>query len=215
MQFSSTVREPGWGLFPNGWVGEVLRYIVDVWQRLRLPSGVKLEPRITKLFAGAIRKRYESEGRDWFATVEDPDWDPSGKETSRTDIRLYPPGKKRHDICFVFESKCLNKPQSNASKYVGKDGMMCFITGKYSAGLPCAGMLGYVMDGKVPRAHKAICKAIKKKHKALRLAANGEYQSSTVLGQRKWHGETTHDLLDGKFKIYHLLLTVRRKPNSV
>lgn len=181
MQFASQSRERGWGLFPDGWPGEVLRYVMEVWETFRLPVSAKLEPRITKMLTGAIRRRYEDEGRDWFVTVEDPDWDESGKEVSRTDIRFYPPGPKRHAVCFVFESKCLNAPSSNASKYVGADGMMCFITGKYGAGLPCGGMLGYVMDGNLPRAHKAVCEAIRKKGDTLRLSPDGDYRPSAPL----------------------------------
>ena len=208
MQFSTITRERGWGLFPDGWAGEVLHCILDVWKGFRLPSPVRLEPRITKLLVGAIRKRYEAEERDWFLTVEDPDWNESGKEISRTDIRFYPLGKRRYSAWFVFESKCLNTPKSNASKYVG-DGMMCFITGKYSAGLPNAGMIGYVMDGNVPRARSAICNAINKKRELLRLSAQGEYQPSPVLDHHKLHGETVHQLSDGRFTIFHLLLKVR------
>ena len=214
MQFLSRSRERGWGVFPDGWPGEVLHYVLNVWKKFRLPSSVRLEPRVTKLLVGAIRKQYESEGRDWFVTVEDPEWDESGKEISRTDIRFYPPGKQRHAVSFVFECKCLNKPQSNASKYVGADGMMCFINGKYGAGLPCAGMLGFVMDGDVPRAHRAVCKAIGKRQNSLQIVGQGDYRSSSVLNNHRWHGETIHQVSGSRFTIYHLLLRVRQKPSS-
>ena len=60
MQLSSQSSERGWGLFPTGWVGEVLQYILEVWDGMRLPAKAKLEPRITKLLGGAIRKKYEA-----------------------------------------------------------------------------------------------------------------------------------------------------------
>jgi hypothetical protein len=209
MQISGAGRERGWGLFPDGWTGEVLRFVIEVWEQLRLPKGARLEPRITKLLAGAVTERYEREERDWFCVPESPDWNEEGKETSRTDIRLYPPGPKRRKVALVFESKRLNKPQSNASEYVGDGGMMCFITGKYSAGMPCGAMLGYVMDGNVPRAHAAVCKAIVKRRKPLLMAADGAFRPSPLLSEYEFHGETRHCLPDGAFTLFHLLLPVR------
>ncbi len=208
MQFASESRQKGWGLFPEGWVGEVLRYIIDVWETIYLPAKIRLETRITKLLVGAIRQRFETENRDWFVTVEDPDWNQSGKEVSRTDIRFYPPGPNRHSVCFVFECKRLNKSSSDAAKYAGTDGMMCFVTGKYSEGLPFGGMIGFVMDGQVAVAQTAISNAIRKKEQLLRLSANGHYKQSPLLPSNSSHGETWHELTNGSFVIYHLLLGV-------
>jgi len=215
MQISGAGRERGWGLFPTGWTGEVLRFVIEVWEQLRLPKGAKLEPRITKLLTGAIAARYEREERDWFCVTESPDWNEEGKEISRTDIRLYPPGPKRQKVAFVFESKRLNKPQSNASEYVGDGGMMCFINGKYSVGMPCGAMLGYVMDGNVLRAHTAVCNAIVKKRKPLLMAGDGALRLSPLLVEFKYDGETHHKLPDGTFTIFHLLLPVNWEHESM
>ena len=115
MQITGESSEPGWGLFPAGWPGEVLRFIVEVWESFALAADVVLEPRITKLFTGAICDRYESEGRDWFVVPEFPDWDEkTGRKKLRTDIRFYPPGPKRRAVRFVFEFKRLNAPDLDA-----------------------------------------------------------------------------------------------------
>jgi hypothetical protein len=214
MQASGTGKQRGWGLFPNGWTGEVLQFVIEVWDGIRLPKSARLEPRITKLFTGAIIERYEREERDWFCVPEAPDWNEEGKEISRTDIRLYPPGRKRRSVAFVVESKRLNTPASNAAAYVGADGMMCFVPtaaapAKYAAGLPCGAMLGYVMDGNVARAHLAVFKAIKAKKLALLLTPDGGYRNSALLKNHKWHGETRHSFPDGRFTVYHLLVPVR------
>lgn len=214
MQVSGAGRERGWGLFPAGWVGEALQFVSDVWNDLSLPRAARLEPRITKLLSGAITTRYEREERDWFCTVESPDWNEQGKEISRTDIRLYPPGKKRRSVSLVLESKRLNCPASRAAEYVGAGGMMCFIPtakvpAKYAAGLPCGAMLGYVLDGKVLRAHKAVCKAIKARKAALFLTPDGEYKLLKLANAHELNGLTKHHLPDGEFIIYHLLLPVR------
>lgn len=207
MRISGNSKQRGLGLFPAGFEGEVLHLVMDVWSTLRLPQNARREPRITKLLARALRQRFNDEQRDGFVTVEDPDSDDGGKEISRTDIRVFPP--KQHLGAFVLESKRLNTPKSNASEYVGNGGMMCFITGKYSRGLPCGAMLGYVMDADIPRAHTAICKALKDKRAALLLTDDGDYQCSPILKNEAWHGETRHLLSDGRFTIYHLLLPVR------
>jgi hypothetical protein len=206
MKISGDIRQRGLGLFPAGFEGEVLHLVIDVWSKLQLPKSARLEPRITKLLARALRQRFNDEQRDGFVTVEDPDSDEDGKEISRTDIRVFPP--KQHLGGFVLESKRLNTPKSNASEYVGAGGM-CFITGKYSRGLPCGAMLGYVMDANISRAYDAVIKAVKDKRVALLLAVDGDYQSSPSLKNDKWNGETRHLLPDGRFTIYHLLLPVR------
>lgn len=191
----------------------MLQFVVEVWDGICLPRSARLEPRITKLLSGGIIERYEREERDWFCVPEAPDWNEEGKEISRTDIRLYPPGRKRRSVAFVMESKRLNMPASNAAAYVNA-GMMCFIPtptapAKYAAGLPCGAMLGYVMDGNVARAHAALCKSIKVKKLALLLAPDGEYRHFPLVKSHKWHGETKHSLPDGRFTIYHVLLPVR------
>ncbi|MBE0539859.1 MAG: hypothetical protein IH623_00535 [Verrucomicrobia bacterium] len=214
MQVSGNSKERGWGLFTKGWTGEVLQFVVEVWDGLSLPRSARLEPRITKLLAGAIIERYEREERDWFCVPEAPEWNEEGKETSRTDIRLYPPGRKRRAVSFIMEGKRLNTPASNAAAYVGVGGMMCFIPtpptlAKYAAGLPCGAMLGYVMDGNVKRAHAAVCKAMGTKRIPIQLPTSWEYRPLKLSKSHEWHGETKHEFLDGAFTIYHLLLPVR------
>lgn len=216
MQVSGQGNARGWGLFPEGWPGEVLQFVSEVWSGLSIPRAARLEPRITKLLSGAIIERYEREERDWFCVPEAPDWNEEGKEISRTDIRLYPPGRKRRSVALIMEGKRLNAPASNAAAYVGADGMMCFVPtatapAKYASGLPCGAMLGYVMDGNTPRAHRAICAAIKNKRTFLLLAPDGEYQTLPLFKHHDLHGHTKHHFPDGAFTIYHLLLPVSWK----
>jgi hypothetical protein len=209
MQIKGESSERGWGLFPAGWPGEVLRFVIEVWEGFSLHTDVVLEPRITKLLTGAICDRYEREERDWFVVPEFPDWDEeSGKEESRTDIRFYPPGPKRRSVCFVFESKRLNMPAANSDEYVGHSGMMCFVLGKYSRGLRCGGMIGYVMDGDLRRANRNVTRAIKRKRKALRITPDGEFRPTPLLPDSTWHGETRHDRDSGVIVLFHLLLPV-------
>lgn len=214
MEFSGRGTERGWGLFLNGWAGEVLQFVSDVWDDLRLPRTARLEPRITKLLSGAIIERYEREERDWFCVPESPDWNEEGKEISRTDIRLYPPGRKRRRVSLILEGKRLNTPASRAAEYVGRNGMMCFIPTaqvpvKYAAGLPCGAMLGYVLDGNLRRAQAAVCKAIRAKARPLLLVPNSGYSVLKLANTHDYNGVTEHRRPDAEFLIYHLLLAVR------
>lgn len=66
------------------------------------------------------------------------------------------------EICLFIECKRLNvNGASLAAEYVSK-GMMRFVTGKYSPDLPLAAMIGYVMDGQVPKASDSVLAQIRK-----------------------------------------------------
>ena len=69
---------------------------------------------------------------------------------------------------------------------------MCFVTGKYSRGLPLGGMIGYVMDGDLLRAHRNVQRAIQRERKALRISPGGDFQPTPLLPDSTWHGETRH-----------------------
>jgi hypothetical protein len=45
---------------------------------------------------------------------------------------------------YSIEAKRLSRPSNNIGKYVGKDGLGCFIDERYSKSWPVAGMLGYI-----------------------------------------------------------------------
>ena len=45
---------------------------------------------------------------------------------------------------YFIEAKRLSRPGNNIGKYVGKDGLGCFIDERYAKSWPVAGMLGYI-----------------------------------------------------------------------
>jgi hypothetical protein len=80
---------------------------------------------------------------------------------------------QERDCYIAYECKRLNvknkrKRESLATPYV-KKGMMRYVTEQYSEGLPFACMLGYVIDGDIPFARKAVWKAINTGKLGLRL----------------------------------------------
>jgi hypothetical protein len=102
------------------------------------------------------------------------------KEAGKKDIVFFP----GHDADFYFclEAKRLNVRVSGvmrslADEYV-KEGMHRFVTGKYSRHVHHGGMLGYVLDGDVPRAMSNVLDNIRRHHAALGMDAPGEWIES-------------------------------------
>jgi hypothetical protein len=84
---------------------------------------------------------------------------------------------------FAFEAKRLHvtRPGGSFSNehsiYVGNEGMMAFVDGQYSKGLPAGGMLGYVMDGKTKKAWDGLEAHIEKRRGELKLIPASNLQS--------------------------------------
>jgi hypothetical protein len=71
----------------------------------------------------------------------------TGKRRPRVDIQIekVSPGPR---IRFSFEAKRLRKSSARSrAAYIGEDGLGCFVSGRYAAHAPWAGMLGYVESG--------------------------------------------------------------------
>jgi len=107
---------------------------------------------------------------------------------------------------------------SHTSKPVeDEQGMMCFVSGRYSRGLRAGGMLGYVFDGKVEVARDAIAATIQTHAKKLNLVPSSRLADSAILPGKSGISESLHDLADKidlgdlfrkRFTIYHLLVPV-------
>jgi len=161
---SDFVRSAQW--LPEGFVGELLPFVVAAWEMLVLPTQVTDEDKITARFRRLLKRRIRSsEHQNWMVLREVPVEDEEKGDIGWNDIRVLPPDSRDEDYAFVFECKRLNvtfpngKFRHNADAYVGK-GMMRFITGQYSTSLHEAGMLGYVMDGNTTGAHTRVVRAI-------------------------------------------------------
>lgn len=160
------------------------------------------------------------------------DADGEGK-IGRLDLRfLYSTGAIKPWPCFAIEAKRLHVTfpragwNSLVSEYVTshtskpvpeEQGMMCFVSGRYSRGLRAGAMLGYVFDGEVERARAAIAKAIHTHAKKLKLASSAGLAASNILPGKFDISESIHvlgdetdasDLFREHFTIYHLLTAV-------
>lgn len=112
------------------------------------------------------------------------------------------------DVYLACECKRLNVPYKSGMRglvgpYVD-DGLMRFISGQYSNGLPLAMMLGYVMNAKVDRARRGLRRAMAVRSKAINFKS--EQDDAFVTGQ-PLRFFTTHGCLAGyDIEIRHTLL---------
>jgi len=197
--------------FVDDFVPEVIDSVLRTWKSFRRTPALRLEQRITNLFSDALEQAYERQGKRWFLVPDMKRTDPkTGKEIARHDIRFFHRDISGQRLYFVFECKRLNVKSKrdriipNSSGYVA--GMTRFVNGKYSAGHPCGGMIGYVMDGNVLSAVAAITGRITKRRGTLRMTPGADYSPSQLMPKQKQNGETKHHRSDGEFIIYHLML---------
>ena len=187
--------------------------ILETWNDFALNREVRHETNITALFHRALVNAYEADNRKWFVTLEDPINDPNyGTELGRNDLRFYPPKHYRQTVFFTVECKRLRVMRQGgtvqlADKYVD-DGIQRFVDDQYSAGLPCGGMLGYVMDNNMWEAFKAVESVIHLKRVKLKIPSRGICKPSKVLPEYEWSADTQHRRGRDTFKIHHALLAV-------
>ncbi len=201
-------------LFPHGLVPQIMRLLVDTWRAFERPTDTENEPKITNRFVVAL----QSEGRRrrvrFRITAHAKDVENLNTTTGTGYVEI--------DICvlhgyeprcyFGIEAKKLNttspqgKRESQAGDYAGKEGMGCFVDGRY-ASYQCEGaMLGYVMDGDCARAKSSISEAIHKRAAALRVPVPCPLEPARALPAYPDAFETRHNLDRGEFTLHHLLL---------
>ena len=112
------------------------------------------------------------------------------------------------DVYLACECKRLNVPYKSGTKglvgeYV-KEGLMRFVTGQYSNGLPHAMMLGYVMNAKSDHALRGIKRAINVRQIQTRLQSQIDVPP---LSGHPLRLETTHSCSPGhSIEVRHTLL---------
>lgn len=211
---SGSTRKLRSALFPIGFAGEVMLHVLETWRVLCLERDVTKEPAITAVFRDALVDAYVAAGRSWFITLEDPITDPGfGTELGRNDLRFYPPNHYGQTIFFTVECKRLRVTSESGLRHLADkyaiEGVQRFVDGRYSNGLPCGGMVGYVMDDQIALAFASMQEEILKRRSALRLPTQGDISApSAVLPDYAWSADTLHERTDCRFLLHHLLLGV-------
>jgi len=203
-------------LFPLGFGGEVMVLLHETWQIFYRHRDVLLEERITALFRAALIEAYVAAGRSWFVTLEDPVTDPDfGTQWGRNDLRFYPPEHHGQSIYFTVECKRLRVMFESgfrhlADEYV-REGLQKFVDETYSAGLPCGGMIGYVMDNRVDDAFSRVQSEINSRRSKLKMGQDALRDPSSVLSSCRHSADSLHMRTDGQLTVHHLLVETSPK----
>ena len=207
--------------FTDEYLGEILNAVAIAWARMKPAKQRGLEDQITLALAGRLRHDpafanlpFDIVPQYWLTDVD-------GRRLGRLDLHFKYRASQRD--YFAFESKRLHVSYPGGTispeyaAYAGDDGMGAFVDGQYSKGLPCAGMLGYVMDGNVEKAWMGVAARIHARRDELRLLARTQFVESPlnhhvncgVDGTRL--SETQHDLSFHLLRLLHLLLPVTQR----
>lgn len=195
-------------LFPDEEIPHILDAITRCMARIRKLEPQEHETHITKRLCFKLKADAAFRERPVWPDREAVEDDEEADSEGRLDLRfmLQDPALKPPPY-FAVEAKRLHVTfpsgwQSLVSEYVrGDQGMMCFITGRYSKELNSGAMLGYVFDGDIPRAAESIAKGVTENSKSLRFA-----RCTTPWAENRW--KTSHHVRDREFFIFHLLSEV-------
>lgn len=208
--FSTPLRQ---ALFPQGFPGEVMTLIAETWQHFSMNRSVRLEERITALFAEALIDAYEHRGWPWTITSEGPITDPEfGTQFGRNDLRFM------HNFTvqrcfFTVECKRLHVRTTGGFKHLAdsyvEEGMLRFATGKYGAGRSSGGMVGYVMDNDLEVAHRRVREESLARKAQLCIKRGKAWKSPSSVLANHGHSADSVVVRDGKdFVLHHILLGV-------
>src|SRR5687768_17420658 len=127
-------------LFPHGLVPQILRLVVDAWESFERPTDAEDEPKITNRFVGALQHEGRRRRARFRVMPHVKDVEKLDPATGKgfVEIDIYVPHGYDHRCYFGIEAKKLNtrtaagKWESQAGDYVGKEGMGCFVDGRYA-----------------------------------------------------------------------------------
>jgi hypothetical protein len=202
------------GTFPDYLIPQILDLVVTAWSNFAKPEKNEHEVPITKKFRACLRQHRDLVKLPVKIDREIPEDDlQTGEEKGRIDLLFTSAERIREDVYFAFECKKLNKIDSKnktnslAREYV-KEGMMRFVTGKYSSSVNNGGMIGYVMDGNTDTAIGAVNRNINHNRIHLRISNSNSLLPSSLIPSNSEIKETQHDLDGRNFMIHHLFLPI-------
>ena len=204
-------------IWPKGFNGEVMLLLHETWCSFVMHQDVRLENNITALFRNALIKAYNDAGRIWFVALEDPILDLNyGWQTGRNDMNFYPTTNYGQTVFFTVECKRLNAQTESGFKHLADHyatkGVQRFVDSAYSAGLPCGGMVGYVMNDQVSDAFERVKEEISSRRSELKIATAEVWLiPSTVLPNCEFSADSIHNRVDGEFTLHHILVKTSRQ----
>ena len=174
----------------------ILRLIISTWEEIPPLPPDSLEDPTTEKLCRALRKNRTSSELPFRIDTQWVELNPAaGERQGRIDI-VFSPMVPNETIYFCLECKRLNvtiggRPRTLATEYVSQ-GMLRFVRRQYGAEVRHGGMLGYVLDGQVDAAIKAVAAAIAVHHEDLGLIDELGLSRSRYLSQEADVFETAH-----------------------
>lgn len=174
------------------------------------------EPAITGYIVEAINNRLRAfDCPVWcedFSVMENRPEEMEGHEgKGRNQPDLVIEGKMRGRPEYIFEAKRLKKNGFGSGKYLGKDGLGCFLSGKYAARYNEAAMLGYIQSDSPADWQTEIRDKINREQTPLNLIS--PTQDIEIIGDFPYEWKTIHrrEVIARSITIYHILLDFRSK----
>ncbi len=198
--------------FPADYVPLIYDLIMKAWPSVTKNANL-LEVPINRDLCCHLRRSSIRSRSPFSIHLESYELNVAGEETGRIDLKFM---YGHHDhVYYSLECKRLRVPRADgkvaalASKYV-KDGMFRYFNGQYAADLDKGGMLGYVMDGDVPRARSNVGASLEQNRKRLRMKSPASAKRSSILPSDPRMFDTSHAQPPGRhFTIHHLLLAMQ------
>lgn len=110
---------------------------------------------------------------------------------------------------YIFEAKRLKKTDFGIGKYLGEDGLACFINGKYAARYDEAAMIGYIQSDSPNYWLTDIQKKIQQKESDLNLTSLREKVEVINDLPDEWMSIHARESIERSIFIYHILLDFR------
>ena len=198
--------------FPEDLIPRMLDLIFETWQPFPKPAATDHEVPITRRFKHALKQAKDFRKLPVRIEREPAEDDPkTGEELGRIDLKFLPAVSAREEVYFAFECKRLNATMNGtrrtlATEYV-TEGMMRFVTGRYSSSVRSGGMIGYVLDGKSNEAMASVSQNIANRRTELQMSASAGLQHSTLRPDNHSIRQTGHALSKQRtFQLHHIFL---------
>lgn len=201
-------------VFPDEEIPHILAALLRCLKGLDKISSLELETSLTKRLLKLLRQDSGLRDRPVWpfreTIVDDEESDAEG----RLDLHFHlQDPRHKPPPYFAVEAKRLHVTfntnwKSLVTEYVThRQGMMCFIDGRYSKGLQSGGMLGYVFDGNIHRAVSGISENLNAHREKLRSVSPHLLQPlSSFPPETVW--TTTHRVDGHSFTLFHILAEV-------
>ena len=171
------------------------------------------EPHITGELVRAIETVLEDERSPdwviWYSVHDDPPVNKKGrygKNRQRVDIKIVRHLKgKRPKMQFEAKRLCNG---SSVSKYLGSEGLGCFLAGEYAHEQQEAGMLGYVQINSERTWANKIKSSLEENPQDYNLRKNDRWKKTSIASKLNFTYRTCHDRVkaNGYIGISHVFL---------